>query len=651
MLIRIERFCCLFIACLALSAVASAWMPSEANGQVRRGKAVPAHRLPESLRTLEIKDFYVPGDLKAVGRIQRMSGTVVVVHEPSKKAYFGAAGDLIHEKDTIITLPDSRCRISFSGDDVVAMAPDTRFSVELYREQEMEGKRSFFSMLKGKAMFYALRLFRYRDTRFRVKTPTAIVGVRGTKFGIHVYWVEERRADGAGIRIADRRDNADLYLAQAGSEEGGIKSYTDCFSEDGILDVNGRIVHPGEMFKGDTGLVVPTPPEYIRAFEAETEVAPEGEGVSGGEGEGKKEGEAEAGKGGQQEGEGEGKDESSEGGVAAMDSGGATTPEDFSEFAGKQAETTQQEVATETEAEQDISNGKIIREVGGIALLLANAAGQLWTGTDKGPLYHSSEPNYFRSSGGADSFTAYEDRHENNSAYKLVADETDASGSRIHVNTFDWGTGGNLALTSPHDFDYHLGGRYYDAEGNEYLEWGWWEDSSATDKGLLGEGSGLQYFAAGAKIWHIEGKQTHPDYIDYLQGQGASYKYTGEVKGVFGDSSASFSPPTVVTGTFSCDVNFQSRAVSNFELDASGGTAPVVNVNLSDGSGTIESDGTFDLENFSGTIGPGSGHSVSPTQTGGGGTFFGKKAEGIGGMWHAHDGSDYWAVGEFHGKR
>jgi hypothetical protein len=44
-------------------------------------------------------------------------------------------------------------------------------------------------------MFYAMRLFRFKKTMFQVKTPTAVMGVRGIKFGVHVYQVEDEKAE------------------------------------------------------------------------------------------------------------------------------------------------------------------------------------------------------------------------------------------------------------------------------------------------------------------------------------------------------------------------------------------------------------------------------------------------------------------------
>jgi len=71
-------------------------------------------------------------------------------------------------------------------------------------------------------------------------------------------------------------------------------------------------------------------------------------------------------------------------------------------------------------------------------------------------------------------------------------------------------------------------------------------------------------------------------------------------------------------------------------------------VYLSGGSGALGSDGSFNVTGFTGTI---YGNAISNTHTKAGGVLFGGKAEGVGGVWSAEDGADYWATGEFHGKR
>ena len=63
-------------------------------------------------------------------------------------------------------------------------------------------KKSFLGMLRGKVMFYALRLFS-KKTNMMVRTPTAVRGVIGTKFGVHVYQLHEGRADAHNIVLAN----------------------------------------------------------------------------------------------------------------------------------------------------------------------------------------------------------------------------------------------------------------------------------------------------------------------------------------------------------------------------------------------------------------------------------------------------------------
>ena len=247
--------------------------------QVNRGAGVPAGSLPKDLKGLDIKDYFVPSSFKRVGVIHALRGKVVVVHRASKAAYFGRPGDIVYENDTLNTMAKSRCRVRFHDDDIVTMAPNTDFSVESFQDQRKKGKkRSMFSMVKGKAMFYAMRLFRYKETRFSLKTPTVTVGVRGTKFGAHVYWEDEGKSADAGlIKVADKGNDAGRYLAQTGSG-GGRKSFTDAFSEDGRLSIKKgdkiiAVVNPDELWKGNVGKTIETPVGYAAKFNRDVAVS------------------------------------------------------------------------------------------------------------------------------------------------------------------------------------------------------------------------------------------------------------------------------------------------------------------------------------------------------------------------------------------
>jgi hypothetical protein len=151
-----------------------------------RSKA-PASLLPAELKGEDIKDYYIGPGAKDAGMIQTVIGYVVVAREGTNRAYYAAAGDRLFEKDIVFTLKGSKCRFQMNGHDVVTMGENTRLGIKTAEEnRQARTKTTLFSMLKGKAMFYAMRLFKYRSTSMTVETPTAVSGVRGTKWGVEV---------------------------------------------------------------------------------------------------------------------------------------------------------------------------------------------------------------------------------------------------------------------------------------------------------------------------------------------------------------------------------------------------------------------------------------------------------------------------------
>jgi len=240
--------------------------------QVKRGAAVPIDQVPEKLKKLDIKDYFIPSDFNRVGIIHAIRGTVVVIHKATGEAYFGMEGDYIHENDALETLDKSRCRLRLFNEDVISMAPDSNLAVdEVAFSRKKRVKRSFFSMLKGKVMFYSLRLFSFKKSYARLKTPTAVVGVRGTKFGVYVYWEDGEKQAKGPIQVADLGNDMGMYLAKVGPGEGG-KSYTRAHFEDGDGYVDGKDVPAGFTYDSKTDETNPTDPTYAKDFEEETSV-------------------------------------------------------------------------------------------------------------------------------------------------------------------------------------------------------------------------------------------------------------------------------------------------------------------------------------------------------------------------------------------
>jgi hypothetical protein len=150
---------------------------------------ISAQERPEALRGLAVEDGYVPSSFKEVGKFLRIvgKGRVVVLHRSTGKAFYASEEDPVHENDAVYTLGTARCRITFHDRNVVTMAPRSDLIIEeITQDLGERKKKSLFETTSGRVVFYAIRLFSFRDVQMKVKTPTATVGVRGTKFGTEI---------------------------------------------------------------------------------------------------------------------------------------------------------------------------------------------------------------------------------------------------------------------------------------------------------------------------------------------------------------------------------------------------------------------------------------------------------------------------------
>jgi len=532
--------------------------PGIAPAQQDRGMGVPAEDLPEDLQKLDVKDHYIPSNFREVGVIHGLNGQVVVIHRAKGEAFFGKPGDRIHENDELNTLGDSRCRIRFYSDDVVNMAPETRFAVEAFEDQREEGKKnSVFSMIKGKAMFYALRLFRYRDTRFKVKTPTAVVGVRGTKFGLDVFWYEEgKTAQGGHLRVADSGRGFDAFLAQ--NQGQGLRSGTRAACGDGNLflidpDTGGIIanVDPNEVFNSATGDKTYDPTNRTLNGIQQASQVRDGKGDEGGPPT------QPAVQGGDQNGLGD-----------------DTGLPDTTYLTDAQTNITQQQTG---EGSQVDGSGPSFTP---------------FQGTASNPLYgYFAAFLIFRDTGNVkDAFLPssimqqmdpLDDAHSTgviDGSNETDIDDTDASGNStdttLDVSLNPEGVQTDIVI----DDKGNDGQTVYLGQYN-YLQWGY-HIPTYIPKPDIG-GSHFQYLD---KFWFVEGYQTCSTEIAAMSGD---YTYSGVVNGTYYSKAEQVD----VKGKYSSQVHFGSSYIHDFKMTAEGG-GHKVEFNQS-GSSSLTAEGTF----------------------------------------------------------
>ena len=255
-----------FHRCLGMMVKRGAWLAVLA---LLLPNPVRAQERPEALAGISIGSDYVPSDFEQAGRIERIvgDGRVVVLHRADKKAFYASVEDPVHENDAVYTLGGVRCRILLEDKNVVTMAPDSDLLIdEVVLDSAKGEKRSLFEVTRGKAVFYAIRLFRFRDVRLHVKTPTATVGVRGTKFGTEIAEVPSSGKAHGRIEVASLEP---VRLAQTPA---GL--LTRIFVAQGVVGVTSGTVPGSQTLRenevleaGPSGLgSVRYDPQAVRSF-------------------------------------------------------------------------------------------------------------------------------------------------------------------------------------------------------------------------------------------------------------------------------------------------------------------------------------------------------------------------------------------------
>lgn len=136
-----------------------------------------------SVENLEIRNGYEPGIGPAVGKIRRVAGTVLVLHQEQKHA-FRAVQDLnLFKNDTILTGQDGNAAFALNDGSFVSLSPGTRMVInESVYAPNKKTRSSFMNMIAGKARFVVKKFVDARHSEFKVKTKTSVAGVRGSDF-------------------------------------------------------------------------------------------------------------------------------------------------------------------------------------------------------------------------------------------------------------------------------------------------------------------------------------------------------------------------------------------------------------------------------------------------------------------------------------
>lgn len=147
------------------------------------GKEPSSSLLPEGLI---MENIFKPGYGLPLGRVVLVQGKVVIMHAEMSRGYWAKKDLLLFKGDIIVTQKKGRIRLQLNDESIITMASNTKMVIN--RSVYDRVKKSRFSFLRltlGKARFWVRKLVDLRRSEFKVKSPTAIVGVRGSG------WIEE----------------------------------------------------------------------------------------------------------------------------------------------------------------------------------------------------------------------------------------------------------------------------------------------------------------------------------------------------------------------------------------------------------------------------------------------------------------------------
>lgn len=132
---------------------------------------------------LIVKDGYEQGIGAPVGNIELVQGTVLIVHAGEMHAYLAKKDLPLFKGDTIITREDGRVSLRLGDGSVLTLTTATKLVInESIYDPSKENRSAFVSMTIGKARFWIKKLEDFKYSDFKVKTQTAVVGVRGSDF-------------------------------------------------------------------------------------------------------------------------------------------------------------------------------------------------------------------------------------------------------------------------------------------------------------------------------------------------------------------------------------------------------------------------------------------------------------------------------------
>lgn len=121
----------------------------------------------------------------AAGEVTHLSGAVVA-RKPDGQSRILSIKSEVAEGDIVATADNSYARVKFADGTEAVLRPATQVKIDAYKfdEQKPQQDNVALSLLKGGMRAVTGLLARRNPANFRIATPSATIGIRGTHFGL-----------------------------------------------------------------------------------------------------------------------------------------------------------------------------------------------------------------------------------------------------------------------------------------------------------------------------------------------------------------------------------------------------------------------------------------------------------------------------------
>lgn len=120
-----------------------------------------------------------PATRNEAGKVELVNGAVTVTG-PDRSRRIPKPGDMLYEGDAVSTGVDGELQAEMMDSGVIAVRPNTEMSITKYQAEGTATDTSVFGLIKGSFRSITGWIGKNNPTRYRINTPTATVGVRGT---------------------------------------------------------------------------------------------------------------------------------------------------------------------------------------------------------------------------------------------------------------------------------------------------------------------------------------------------------------------------------------------------------------------------------------------------------------------------------------